>query len=292
MRSLPPLTALRVFETAGKCLSFTQAASQLHVTQSAVSRQIKQLEDYLGIPLFVRRHHKLELTDAGSQLLGKLEQSFNLMEDAVQELRDPNQRQKLNILVPPTFATRWLVSQLSNFQQRFPELELSIQNHGAEHAKFDCEVRFGTSGKPRYYSELLMLEQHIAVCAPSLAEKARQLETCSYSLLHILHNGKRLPTWEDWLQAAQKRHLINPERGMEFSTLDQVINAARAGAGLAIIDRTMIAQELADGSLVQFSEIEVSGPCGYWLDIESDRQGLAKVIHFSDWLRSAVAIRK
>lgn len=76
MRSLPSLTALRVFETAGKQLSFTQASKQLHVTQGAVSRQIKQLEDYLGVPLFVRLHHKLELTDAGQQLLLKLEQSL------------------------------------------------------------------------------------------------------------------------------------------------------------------------------------------------------------------------
>ncbi|WP_458576410.1 LysR family transcriptional regulator [Aliamphritea spongicola] len=81
-------------------MSFTQAAHVLNVTQGAVSRQIKQLEDYLGVPLFIRLHHRLELTDAGRQLLTKLEQSFNLMEGAVQELRDPNQRQKLNILVP------------------------------------------------------------------------------------------------------------------------------------------------------------------------------------------------
>ena len=101
MRSLPSLTALRVFETAGKQLSFTLAAKQLHVTQGAVSRQIKQLEDFLGVPLFIRGHHKLELTDSGQQLLMKLDQSFNLMESAITEIRDPNLRQKLNILLPP-----------------------------------------------------------------------------------------------------------------------------------------------------------------------------------------------
>jgi len=288
MRSLPPLTALRVFETAGRCLSFTLAAKQLHVTQSAVSRQIKQLEDYLGVTLFVRLHHKLELTDAGQQLLRRLELSFNLMEDAVQSLRDPNQRQKLNILVPPTWATRWFAPRLSTFQQRYPELELSIRDHRADHTVFDCEIRFGHTGRPRHYSELLMLEQHVAVCAPALVEKARQLENCSYSLLHILHEGERLPTWENWLQASGKRHLVNPDRGMEFSTLDQVINAARAGAGVAIIDRQMISHELAEGSLVQFSEIEVPGPYGYWLDVARERQGLARVMRFTEWLRGEI----
>ena len=121
MRSLPSLTALRVFETAAKQLSFTLAAKQLHVTQGAVSRQIKQLEGYLGVPLFVRLHHKLELTDAGSELVQKLDISFNLIETAVADIRDPNLRQKLNILVPPTLATRWLARRLSDFRQHYKE---------------------------------------------------------------------------------------------------------------------------------------------------------------------------
>ncbi|UTW11691.1 LysR substrate-binding domain-containing protein [Marinobacterium rhizophilum] len=289
MRSLPPLTALRVFETTGKYLSFTHAAKQLHVTQSAVSRQIKQLEDYLGVPLFVRLHHKLELTDAGQQLLAKLEQAFNLMEVAVQELRDPNQRQKLNLLVPPTFATRWLAPRLAGFHRSFPELELSIHNSASEHSLFDCSIRFGHTAKPSHYSELLMLEQHLAVCAPHMTDKAQQLDKANASLLHILDQGERLPVWENWLQAAGMSDQVNVNRGMEFSTLDQVINAAINGAGFAIIDRHMITRELESGTLVAFSDIEVSGPCGYWLDINAERQGLAKVIRFSEWLREVAA---
>ena len=287
MRALPPLNALRVFEAAGKKLSFTQAAHTLNVTQGAVSRQIKQLEDYLGVPLFIRLHHRLELTDAGRQLLAKLEQSFNLMEGAVQELRDPNQRQKLNILVPPTYATRWLAPRLSDFHNRFKELELSIQDQTNDQITFDCQIRFGQTARPQHYSELLILEQHIPVCAPQMLEQAQQLENQNHNLLHILHQGKRLPVWNNWLQAAGLLDLIDPGRGMEFSTLDQVINTAKGGAGFAIIDKQMISEELADGSLVQFSNIEVSGPSGYWLDIVNDRQGLAKVIHFTDWLRDA-----
>ncbi|CAM3488868.1 LysR family transcriptional regulator [Psychrobacter glaciei] len=282
MRSLPALTSLRVFETAGKCLSFTKAASQLNVTQSAVSRQIKHLEDYLGVPLFVRRHHRLELTAAGQQLLSKLEQSFNLMETAVQELRDPNQRQKLTLLFPPTFATRWLAPKLADFHIHSPELQLSIHNNDSEHNIFDCHIRFGRTARPNHYSELIMLEQHVAVCAPNLLEQAKQLNG---NLLHILHEGQRLPVWENWLQAAGLTGEVDVNGGMEFSTLDQVSNAAINGAGFAIVDKRMISHELKMGTLVPFSQVEVSGPYGYWLDIKAERQGLAKVIRFTEWLR-------
>lgn len=282
MRSLPALTSLRVFETAGKCLSFTKAASQLNVTQSAVSRQIKHLEDYLGVPLFVRRHHRLELTAAGQQLLSKLEQSFNLMETAVQELRDPNQRQKLTLLFPPTFATRWLAPRLADFHIHSPELQLSIHNNDSEHNIFDCHIRFGRTARPNHYSELIMLEQHVAVCAPNLLEQAQQLNG---NLLHIIHEGQRLPVWENWLQAAGLTGEVDVNGGMEFSTLDQVSNAAINGAGFAIVDKRMISHELKMGTLVPFSQVEVSGPYGYWLDIKAERQGLAKVVRFTEWLR-------
>lgn len=285
MRELPSLTSLRVFETTGKCLSFTQAAIQLHVTQSAVSRQIKQLEDYLGVPLFMRKHHKLELTEAGHQLLTKMDQAFNLIEVAVQELRDPKLRQKLTLLVPPTFATRWLVFRLASLHKHSPELELSVHNSESEHSLFDCSIRFGRTAKPSSYSELIMLEQHIAVCAPEMLEQAQHLENHSGHLMHIRHKGERLPIWDNWLQSASLANQVDASRGMEFSTLDQVTNAATSGAGFAIIDKHMISRELQSGTLVPFSEVEVSGPYGYWLDINAERQGLAKVLRFTEWLR-------
>jgi len=285
MRSLPPLTALRVFETAGKHLSFTEAAKTLHVTQGAVSRQIKQLEDYLGVPLFVRLHHKMELTTAGVELLTKLEQSFDLMEDAIHDIRGDKQRQKLNVCAPPTFATRWLAPLLSDFQQRYPELELSVHNQESEHIIFDCVIRFGLLAKPRLYSKLLMLEQHVAVCAPTLESQASTLSFKHCNFLHILHDGQRLPVWGNWLRAASIDSNENDHRGMEFSTLDQVINAVRTGAGLAIIDKRMITEELREGSLVQFSNVELPGEYGYWLDIVKERQGLSKVQHFCQWLQ-------
>ena len=287
MRTLPSLNALRVFETAGKCCSFTVAAKQLCVTQSAVSRQVKQLEDYLGVPLFIREPHKLELTEAGANLISELDKAFNLIEEGVKELRTPNQRLTLTVLACPTYATRWLAPRLADFTHLYPDLNLSIHNQQADHTLFDCEIRFDKSAKSAdsEQDKLLMLEHLLPVCSPSLLKKAQQLEDWNHCLIHILHEGRqRLPSWKDWLNAAGLNGRIDDQLGLEFSTMDQVINAVCAGTGFAIIDKHMIARELSSGELVQFHDAEVIGPYGYWFNIKNDHMGLSKVNLFSDWL--------
>lgn len=292
MRSLPSLTALRVFETAGKTKSFTLASEQLHVTQGAVSRQVKQLEEYLGVPLFIRKHHKLELTTAGQQLLLKLERSFNLIESAVNEIRDPNQRQKLTILAPPTFATRWLSRYVGEFRQKFKSIDLAIHSRANEETKYDITIRFGHTAKPRHFSELLFLEHHVPVCIPELLERSKDLSQENDLLLHVIHERKKLPFWENWLTSADLHDTIDARLGTEFDTLDQAINALGAGAGFAIIDRNMIEKDLEKQLIVKFSDVEVTGPFGYWLDISTEKQGLAKVIHFTRWLREKCATKE
>ncbi len=286
MKSLPSLNALRAFQYAGNFLSFTLAAKELNVTQGAVSRQIKHLEDFLGLALFVRQHQQLKLTRSGERLLTKLDTGFNLISDAVAELKAPNQRQKLYILSAPTFSTRWLVPKLPVFKSQFSQLTLCIHNHQEREFLYDAEIRFGNGPKPRYSSELLQLENHIAVCAPDLLMRAQNLENEIDSLLHITHKGRRLPTWKNWLNAAELNLNIEEDsnQGMEFNTLDQVITATKNGAGFAIIDKNMIFNELSDGSLMKFHGLEYEGEYGYWLDIHPDKKGLSKVLHFSQFL--------
>jgi LysR family transcriptional regulator, glycine cleavage system transcriptional activator len=284
MRNLPSLTALRVFEETAKHLSFTRAAEELHVTQGAVSQQIKHLEHYLEASLFVRTHHKLTLTDAGQQLQQDLTQSFDLMESAIQEIRDPKQRQRLSILAPPTLTTRWLVPRLVEFRKRYPELQLSISDHENDGTDYDCRIRFGRTAHPRCHSEMLMLEQHKAVCSPVLLSEIGDLDLSRQNLLHVLDRSHRLPVWEDWKRAAN-RDDVDVRQGTEFSTLDQAIGAAMAGSGVAMIDSRMIRRELENKALIQFSDVEVRGPHGYWLDLSHEKRALAKVTHFTDWLR-------
>ncbi|OLF54559.1 LysR substrate-binding domain-containing protein [Pseudomonas chlororaphis] len=286
MRQLPALNMLRVFEEVARHRSFSQAALGLNVTQGAVSRQIKQLEDYLGLALFVRTPRGLALTEAGTALSPQLGAAFDHIEQALEAVRVPNLRQRLRIVAPPTWATRWLSAQLRHFCQRYPDLNLSVthQNSHDSLAEVDCQVRFGLEPAGHCSSQLLVMERHIAVASPELFVDGQAPDLRRFPLLHILHDGKRLKVWENWL-AAMGRDDVDASQGLEFSTLDQVIHTALAGGGLAVIDRQMIERELANGSLLPITPVEVLGPYGYWLDVANDKQGLSKVRLFTDWLR-------
>ncbi|WP_047285964.1 LysR substrate-binding domain-containing protein [Pseudomonas protegens] len=285
MRQLPSLNMLRVFEEVAHHRSFSQAAVVLNVTQGAVSRQIKQLEDYLGVALFSRTPRGLALTEAGTALAPHLGQAFDHIERALQALRVPNLRQRLRVVAPPTWATRWLSAQLRDFCQRYPDISLSVTQHNSHDspAEVDCEIRFGLQAATHCQSQLLVMERHIAVASPELFSAGQAPDLQRFPLLHILHDSKRLRVWENWL-AAMGRDDVDARAGLEFSTLDQVIHTALAGGGLAVIDRQMIERELADGRLLPITPVEVLGPYGYWLDIANDKQGLSKVQLFTRWL--------
>ncbi|WP_417419378.1 LysR substrate-binding domain-containing protein [Hoeflea sp.] len=282
----PSLTSLRAFATVGQCLSFTEGANRLGVTQSAVSRQIRQLESVLDIALFRRIGNSVELTEIGAVLHERLSGAFDQIEDAVLEARATVPRQKLTILAPPTFASLWLSHRLVSFRHRFPDLDLSLHFSRDDNVRFDCEIRFGDEPHPRQSSTRLMVEQHIAVCAPDLwADPVRLRKSC---LLYVLDRAYRLPTWDNWFASTQHDLSDLPENAMEFATLNMVTQAAINGAGLAVIDRNMIEAELASGALIQIDPVVVSGPYGYWLDISSERQTRSRVVHFARWLQKAV----
>jgi DNA-binding transcriptional LysR family regulator len=285
MRQLPSLNTLRIFEEVARHRSFSKAAQSLNVTQGAISRQIKQLEDYLGVTLFIRTPQGLSLTESGAALSPNLAQAFDHIERALEAVRVPNLRQRLRILAPPTWATRWLSVQLRTFVQRYPDISLSVTNQASHegYAEVDCHIRFGLEADTHCQSQLLVMERHIAVASPELFDNGEPPDLRRFPLLHILHEGKRLKVWENWLSAVGRID-VDATQGLEFSTLDQVINTTLAGGGLAVIDRQMIERELANGSLLPITPVEVLGPYGYWLDVPNDKQGLSKVKLFTEWL--------
>ena len=283
MPSSPTLTSLRAFATVGQCLSFTEGAHRLGVTQSAVSRQIRQLESTLDLPLFRRIGNSIELTEAGAVLHERLAEAFDIMDEAVMEARATVPRQKLTLLAPPTFSARWLSRHLVSFRQRFPDLDLSLHLSADDNVRVDCVIRFGADPRDRHVSTRLMVEQHIAVCAPDLwADPDRLRQSC---LLYVLDRALRLPTWDNWFASTQHDRRDLPENAMEFATLDMVTQAAVSGAGLAVIDRNMIEPELQSGALIQIDPVVVTGPYGYWLDISTERLARSRVVHFARWLQ-------
>lgn len=284
MKNIPSLTSLRAFSVVGKCLSFTEAAKQLGVTQSAVSRQIKSLEQALDLDLFDRVGNSVSLTPDGQMLHRRVFETFGLLEDAVNDATGSAQRYKINLLAPPTLAARWLTRRLSSYSQRFPDTDLVIHTVARPEIRMDCVIHFGTHPTAGSEHLHLFLEQHIAVCSRKLFEDREAMR--AGSLLHVFDNGVRFPLWEDWLSIEPDYPDLPSEASMEFASLELAIQAAKNSVGVAVVDRNMIEYELNAGSLVQISPTTVVGPNGYWLEISIEQQAKGRSVQFFRWLRS------
>ena len=296
MRKLPALSAMKVFEVVGQTRSFTRAADRLNLTQSAVSRQVRNLEEQIGEPLLIRHHHHLELTPSGAELLATLQHAFHTVELTVRGIMEKANRKRLRINVPPTFAKRWLMPRLSRLRAALPDIEISIstdlEDSLSERGLLDCAIRFGDGEWPMLKSRLLMTERHIAVCAAELLEKTQTSDTVDlsrFTFLHVLSSGdRRYLTWQHWLDAANLSE-TDTRGGLEFDLLDLAIEAACDGLGVAVVDRFMVGRQLESGQLVQVLDVEVEGHESYWLVTRADQPDSANVQAFRHWLLSEVS---
>ncbi len=298
MKRLPSLNALKAFAVAAQQGSFTHAGEVLHVTQGAISRQVKQLESEMGVALFVRVHQRVELTPAGRDLSLALNRLFDEMEVAVAQAIDkttgPAQRQTLAVNVPPTFATRWLAPRLSDFRSQFPHIDLSITTDNIQSLRdarsVDCLVVFGQEPWPQVSCAPVMVERSILVSSPKIWVDGKAPSIQKSTLLHILDGDQRLPVWEHWV-AVHGPASLDVRPGLNFSTLDQAINAAISGAGLVVVDAAMIVRELKSGELLRHNLLETRGPNGYWFIAAPGRPSMdVAVAQFRDWLMQQVQL--
>lgn len=287
MRKLPSLSMLRVFEETCRTLSFSKAAEALFITQSAASRQIKQLEEFLGKLLFVRSHSGLALTQDAMLLLPVVRQSLDILEEGVRHVQLHNPLQHLRLQVAPTFATRWLAPRLVTLRQRNSQLQIALISEARQkYCDFDCAVRFGERAES-FDGEWLCHEQLVLVGSPLLMINGVFPPLNTQPQLHILNGDNRMDTWQRWLAAAGRTE-VQEQGGLEFSTQDQVINACITGAGYAVLDKMMIRNELHSGLLVLFSALELKSINGYWLEIPPGKRELPRVRYFHDWLRAEI----
>jgi DNA-binding transcriptional LysR family regulator len=294
MRRLPSLNALKAFAVAAHEGSFTLAGDVLHVTQGAVSRQIKQLEAEMGVALFVRNHQKVELTEAGRDLSVTLSRLFDEMEVAVDRASGHTQRQMLKLNAPPTFATRWLAPRLTDFRLQFPHIDLSITTDRVQSVRetrsLDCLIVFGQEAWTQAACDPVMQERHIMVSSPRQWVKGAPPPLLQSTLLHVLDGDQRIPVWEQWIAAHGPREL-DARPGLNFSTLDQAINAAIAGAGVVVVDAAMIVRELKSGELLRHNDLYINGPHGYWfLTPAGQASGTTQVTEFKRWLMEQVRL--
>ncbi|WP_321797286.1 LysR substrate-binding domain-containing protein [Caballeronia sp. J97] len=291
---MPALNALRAFEVAGHTGSFTRAAEMLHVTQSAVSRQVRQLETQLGETLLLRRHHHLELSATGRLLLQALKMSFDCIELTVRGIQERTHLRRLRVNAPPTFANRWLMPRLQSLRAAAPEVEITLttrlKDDLVESGALDCAIRFGNGEWGGLDNQLLMNERHIAVCSPAMigGRDTSEIDLNAFTLLHVLAaTDQRYLTWQHWLKAAHIEG-VDTRGGYEFDLLDHAIRAASDGLGVTIADRHMIGQELRQGSLVPILDVEVDGHQSYWLVTRTGQDDAPQVALFREWLRTEI----
>ena len=282
-----PLNALRAFEAAARHLSFTRAAIELCVTQTAISHQVKLLEQRLGVELFRRLPRGLMITEDGLALLPTLQDSFDRMADMLQRFEDGHVRDVLTLGSVGTFAVGWLLPRLSAFQERYPfiEVRLSTNNNRVDIAAegLDYAIRFGNGAWHDTEAEELFEAPHSALCVPAIAS---QLHSPQDVAARPLLRSYRMDEWPEWFEAAG----VTPPKikGIVFDSSVLMIEAALQGAGIALAPPLMFSRQLSSGALEQPFPVYVSKGC-YWLTRLKSRTVTPAMATFSQWLREEAA---
>jgi LysR family glycine cleavage system transcriptional activator len=257
MRKLPQLGALRVFEAAARRLSFKEAAEELHVTPTAVSHQIKLLEDALGTPLFERGTRKVRLTASGHQLFPALRDGFDAFEKAVEAVKRSQTLKTATLSSTVAFMAKRVAPRVGSFRESFPEwtLRLDATNEVMDlDADVDAAIRYGSGNYPDLVTESLFQDSFAPVCTPSIATLARH-DLQQVALIHFewgqaARDHELAPVWRTWLRRAGRED-VDPESGLSFTDEIHAVQATIAGQGVGLLSLTLVAEELASGVLVQ-----------------------------------------
>jgi LysR family glycine cleavage system transcriptional activator len=294
-RQLPPLNALRAFEAVARFLSFTKAADELLVTQSAVSRQVKNLEDIIGVPLFLRKA-QLELTEEGKRLLPVLTDSFDRMDQVIGSFRRQSKKPPLSLAVPPTFARRILLPRLTEFQAANPDLEIRLEtppvNPDFRNSGHDIAILFGETEADGLVADVLMHERSGPLAAPALIAKSNwpDLKTM-ITKAPLLHVRQGNDSWYDWRMFARQMGLggVPVERGIVVETADQAVQAAVAGGGVTEVDARLCQDEIDSGQLVAPFNVSIHTGRTYTMVCRPDEVELSRIAAFRAWAATALA---
>ncbi|MDA0662444.1 MAG: transcriptional regulator GcvA [Proteobacteria bacterium] len=292
--NLPPLNALRTFEAAARLLNFSRAADELNVTPSAVSHQIRDLEDRIGIALFRRNRKALLLTEAGQTLLLGVQSALGVLARSMDEVHALTHTPVLTVSVPPSVAMKWLVPRLQTFRKRHPDIDVRIStdvelpNLGS--GDVDIAVHYGDGDYPDLEAELLVANSVAPMCSPSLLDAdppLRRPEDLRYfTLLHDIGGdeaGNPAYDWETWLTEHGVAN-VDASLGLRFNTSADVLNAAVAGAGVAIGKTALAVDDLKSGRLVCLFGAILPERSAYYVVRAPGRAVEAKTAPFRDWL--------
>jgi LysR family transcriptional regulator, glycine cleavage system transcriptional activator len=285
-KRLPPLNALRAFEAAARLGSFSSAAESLHVTHGAISRQVRNLEQWLGVAVFERAGRRVRLTTEGRDYLHAIQSAFDAIATATQRLSEVRTRRRIAIDALPTFTMRWLLPRLARFPLH-SEVELRIVTSdrplsGAADG-FDVAIRRGPEDWPGCVAQEFLVEHDIPVCSPVLLKRVPLKDVRDLARHTLLYSDTRPNAWERWLTAAGAPDLKIKSR-QQFDHFYLTLQAAADGLGVALGPRPIIDEEISAGRLAA----PLAGPAvrsrAYWWVMPNSRAGDPVLRAFCDWL--------
>ena len=289
---LPPLNALRAFECAARHMSFTRAAQELHVTQAAVSHQVKALEEHLGVKLFRRLNRALRLTDEGQAYAPALGEAFEQIRAATRRLRAEEAAAPLTVSVLPSFAARWLVPRLGRYRERYPQADLLVDPTSRvvdlARGETDLAIRYGRGRYPGLHTTRLLGEILFPVCSPSLLETHGPLhEPGDLIRLPLLHDDDH-SDWRAWLETvgASPRDAV---RGTVFTDSSLLVQAAIAGQGVAMARGVLVDDALRAGLLLRPFAHSLATELAYYVLCLPERAQQPKIARFREWLLEEAA---
>lgn len=289
---LPPLQTLRAFEATGRRLSMTLAAEELHLTHGAVSRQIKALEDHLGVPLFRRLTRRIELTEAGQTFFSTVTRLLSELSREAEDIRRRNDTKRLIVNCSVSFATKWLTPRLHHLMAEASELDVHLEVTDAPvdfvSGHVDVALRYWNGQYPFASAERIMNETVSPVCSPEYRERMGGISTVEdLARCQLIHEIGMITTWERWFSMMQ---LPYPGmRGPGYSHGSMSIEAAIRGAGVALGRSVLVAEDLAAGRLVSlFPEAKLEVEWGYDLIYRIGNQDHPKVRAFRTWIMKEV----
>jgi LysR family glycine cleavage system transcriptional activator len=293
-RPLPSLDLIRGFEAAARQLSFTKAASELFLTQSAVSRQVQALEAHLGVALFERHHREIRLTDAGQQLYRSSVEALRLLTDTAVRIRAKSATRTVTVTCTIGFTSLWLVPRLMDFRERHPEIDirfnannkmLDLDRERIEVAVRYCPAKLAPAGAVKLFGE-----EVFPVCSPALLDQASRplavpQDLRHHVLLHHEHAEKGWPTgaWRVWLET-MGLHGLQSAGSLEFNQYDQIIHAALDGQGVALGVGPLVQRHIRQGRLVAPFEQRFASPRGYYLITARFAADRPEVRDFTEWV--------
>lgn len=289
---LPPLNALKAFEASARQLSFTRAAEELFVTQAAVSHQIKSLEEYLGIKLFMRKNRALLLTEEGQAYYLDIKDVFNAINDATERLLARGAKGAITVSLQPSFAIQWLVPRLNAFNALHPDIDVRIkavdQPESSLTEDVDVAIYYGRGHWADIHAQQLQKEYLVPVCSPLLLQGKKPLNKVDDLINHTLLHDTSRRDWKRWFKQTGIK-ATNVNHGPIFSHSSMVVQAALHGQGVALAHSFLAKPDIDAGRLIcPFAEV-LESKNAYYVVCRERQVDIGKISAFREWVLDTVA---